>query len=126
MKIINKINDIIKFGSELKEKSNFLTNNSNNNSSNSIKKQDKKNPKKDKTSQVIKKLSSPVEVLTAIKELALAANEAIKYCEEQETEREKIRARRDNDIEMIRAHRDAIMLYLEKTFLILIYLILFL
>ena len=42
--------------------------------------------------------------------------ETVKFCEEQETKREEIRAQRDREIEIIRAQKEMIMTYLEKTF----------
>lgn len=72
----------------------------------------KKQDMKDSVSQ----LYNPIDVLNTIKQLGERAVEAVKYCEEQETERERIRAQRDREIEIIRAQRDMIMSYLDKSF----------
>jgi len=76
----------------------------------------KKQSKTKQVTQVAKELYNPVDVLTAIKQLGEKAMEAVKFCEEQETKREEIRAQRDREIEIIRAQKEMIMTYLEKTF----------
>jgi len=80
------------------------------------KKQAKKQSKTKQVTQVTKELYNPVDVLAAIKQLGEKAMEAVRFCEEQETKREEIRAQRDREIEIIRAQREMIMTYLDKTF----------
>lgn len=79
-----------------------------------MQKKGKSNKKDVKQSPSI--LYNPVDVFDTLKQLGENAIEAVKYCEEQETERERIRAQRDREIEIIRAQRDMIMAYLDKTF----------
>lgn len=78
-------------------------------------KKERKSKEKD-VKQSPSMLYNPVDVFDTLKQLAENAIEAVKYCEEQETERERIRAQRDREIEIIRAQRDMIMAYLDKTF----------
>ena len=62
------------------------------------------------------RITNPQEVSNALQTLASVAVETIKYSEEQETKREEIRARRDVAIAQVSAMRDAVQLYLEKSF----------
>lgn len=59
---------------------------------------------------------SPEQVQIAIKTLQNVAEETVRYCEEQETQREEIRARRDMAIARIQAMRSCVQEYLDKTF----------
>ena len=65
---------------------------------------------------VKRQLLTSTDVLSSIKELCTAAIEAVKYCEQQETERENIRSIRDQNIEIIRSQREIIMHYLDRSF----------
>lgn len=61
-------------------------------------------------------LGNPKEVLDTIKTLGEAANDAIKFCQIQETKRESIRAQRDIIIHRIDKTADLVRVYLDKTF----------
>lgn len=59
---------------------------------------------------------SPEQVQIALKTLQDVAVETIKYCEDQETRREEIRAMRNIAIERIKAMRNCVQQYLDKSF----------
>jgi hypothetical protein len=59
---------------------------------------------------------NPEDVERALRILGEAAQDAIKYAEEQETKREEIRAMRDTAIAQINAMKECVQTYLEKTF----------
>lgn len=59
---------------------------------------------------------SPKEVLETIKTLGEAANDAIKFCQIQETKRTEIRAQRDIMIRQIDKTAELVKVYLDKTF----------
>ena len=61
-------------------------------------------------------LSNPQQCLAALNEIYSVADETIRYCEEQETKRETIRAERDIAIARIKEMGDLVKVYLEKTF----------
>ena len=59
-------------------------------------------------------LKNPQDVERALSILGEAAQDTIKYAEEQETEREEIRAMRDTAIAQINAMKECVQAYLEK------------
>ncbi len=61
-------------------------------------------------------LKNPQDVERALSILGEVAQDTIKYAEEQETEREEIRAMRDTAIAQINAMKECVQAYLEKTF----------
>lgn len=61
-------------------------------------------------------LSNPQQCMAAIQEIYSVAVETIKYCAEQETKREEIRAERDVAIAKIREMGELVKVYLEKTY----------
>ena len=62
------------------------------------------------------KLSNPQQCMAAIQEIYSVADETIKYCAEQETKREEIRAERDVAIARIKEMGELVKVYLEKTY----------
>lgn len=62
------------------------------------------------------KLSNPEQCMAAIQEIYSVADETIKYCAEQETKREEIRAERDVAIAKIKEMGELVKVYLEKTY----------
>lgn len=63
-----------------------------------------------------KSLSSPSEVLSTLKAFSEAATDAVKFCEIQETKRAEIRANTEVRIAQLRAQRDIVMDYLQRSF----------
>lgn len=63
-----------------------------------------------------KTLSSPTEVLSTLKAFGEAATDAVKFCEVQETKRAEIRANTEVRIAQLRAQRDIVMDYLQRSF----------
>ncbi len=61
-------------------------------------------------------LSTPQEITSTLKAFTEAANDAVKFCEVQETKREEIRANRDFRIAQLKAQRDVIIDYLQRSF----------
>lgn len=61
-------------------------------------------------------LSNPQQCLAALNEIYSVADETIRYCEEQETKRETIRAERDVAIAKIKEMGELVKAYLEKTY----------
>ena len=62
------------------------------------------------------KLSNPQQCMAAIQDIYSVADETIKYCAEQETKREEIRAERDVAIARIKEMGELVKVYLEKTY----------
>ena len=62
------------------------------------------------------KLANPEQCMAAIQEIYSVADETIKYCAEQETKREEIRAERDVAIARIKEMGELVKVYLEKTY----------
>ena len=62
------------------------------------------------------KLTDPQQCMAAIQEIYSVADETIRYCAEQETKREEIRAERDVAIARIKEMGEMVKVYLEKTF----------
>ena len=63
-----------------------------------------------------KSLSSPSEVLSTLKAFSEAATDAVKFCEIQETKRAEIKANAEVHIAQMRAQRDIIIDYLQRSF----------
>ena len=63
-----------------------------------------------------KSLSSPSEVLSTLKAFSEAATDAVKFCEVQETKRAEIRANTEVRIAQLRAQRDILIDYLQRSF----------
>lgn len=61
-------------------------------------------------------LTNPQQCLAALNEIYSVADETIRYCEEQETKREEIRAERDVAIAKIKEMGELVKVYLEKTY----------
>lgn len=61
-------------------------------------------------------LRDPQQCMAAIQEIYSVADETIKYCAEQETKREEIRAERDVAIARIKEMGELVKVYLEKTY----------
>ena len=61
-------------------------------------------------------LSNPEQCMAALNEIYSVADETIRYCEEQETKRETIRAERDVAIAKIKEMGELVKVYLEKTY----------
>lgn len=61
-------------------------------------------------------LGNPEQCMAAIQEIYSVADETIKYCAEQETKREEIRAERDVAIAKIKEMGELVKVYLEKTY----------
>ena len=63
-----------------------------------------------------KSLSSPSEVLSTLKAFGEAATDAVKFCEVQETKRAEIKANAEVRIAQLRAQRDILIDYLQRSF----------
>lgn len=61
-------------------------------------------------------LGGPTAVMDALNTLASAAQESIRYAEDQDVKREEIRAMRDTSIAQINAIKESLQTYLEKSF----------
>ena len=61
-------------------------------------------------------LTNPQQCMAALSEIYSVADETIKYCAEQETKRETIRAERDVAIAKIKEMGELVRVYLEKTY----------
>ena len=70
----------------------------------------------DASTNAIRNIKNPEEVLKALYTLQVVANDTIKYAEMQETKRVEINAQKEVAIEKIKTIGDAIKTYLEKTF----------
>ena len=63
-----------------------------------------------------KSLSSPSEVLSTLKAFSEAATDAVKFCEVQETKRAEIKVNAEVRIAQLKAQRDIVMDYLQRSF----------